>query len=419
MRGLRPYQEAGIQWLLGGPWRGLADEAGLGKTVQAASALQTLRPESAVVVCPASVVPVWRRHLEEWAPDVSAEVLSYDAVRRRGARTLRPDVLVVDEAHYLKTPDAARTKAVYGPQGVAQRTGRVWLLSATPAPNHPGEHWTHLSAAGLTRLRYAEFLRRYCHVRQTPYGPQVMGLRAGTTPELLAVVRRLWMRRRLADVGEQLPPLTWAELPLAVPKSGDVEAFCRRHAQASALAAALAAGAEDDELLAILERAAPHLATLRRLIGTLKVPVVLDWLRDFLLEPERKIVVWALHHDVINALHVALLEDGIGVVQLTGATAPAQRRSVVERFQSDPACRVFVGQVQAAGTGITLTAADTALFVELPWVPGDLYQAAKRIHRIGQSRPATVYVASIAGTIDDAVARILSRKAKMQTQLEA
>jgi len=420
MPALRPYQEVGRDWLLSRLRAGLADEAGIGKTVQACAALERTA-KTAVVVCPASVVPVWESHLREWAPSVRTKVMSYDRARRR-ALTETVDVLILDEAHYLKNPASRRTRAIYGPgcsgAGMMRRAERVWLLTATPAPNHPGEYWPHFRALlppYSVPTKYHDFLTRYCHVRSTPYGLAPVGIRAQHAQELMRLINSLFLRRRLEDVALDLPNWSWEPLRLAIPDVGDLRKLAAENGRAAELLRVLESVESVDDVLPALEQAAPALSTLRRMTGVLKAPAVVEWAHNYLLTG-RKLVVYAVHHDVLNTLHSQLA--AYSPVQVIGSSSAAQRRAAVDAFQTDPNCRVFLGQVQAAGTGITLTAASTVLFAELPWTPGDVWQAAKRVHRIGQQHPVQVVLASVADSIDDAVARVLLRKERMMEALQ-
>src|SRR5439155_1581888 len=108
---------------------------------------------------------------------------------------------------------------------------------------------------------------------------------------------------------------------------------------------------------------------------------VIEHLRD-LLEEKGKVIVFAHHHEVVDAL---MEEFGNEAVKVDGrVTKPETRQAAVDRFQTDPTCKVFVGSIMAAGVAITLTAADTVVFAELDWVPGNVSQAEDRAHRIGQ-----------------------------------
>ncbi len=423
---LRPYQRTGVEWLLSRRVAGLADEAGLGKTVEACTALSCLNPRNALIVSPASVIPVWEQHVEEWCPEIKDKITiwSYDFLRRKASkmgRDLGVEVLICDEAHYVKNPTALRTKYIYSTRrqfrGFANYASRLWLLSATPAPNHPGEYWTHLYFAGLTPLPYYDFLMRYCRIDQTPYGPRVTALRKDTLDELRSMVRKVWLRRSVSDVLKELPQWTWSDLRLWLFKAKDIGAYIVNNDRAFEFMKAFENAKTDEEILSILQNEAPHLTTLRRLTGLLKLPAIFEWLDSYLISG-KKIVLWCLHHDVINQIHNWLADRDVGNVQLTGMSSSHQRSEAIERFQNDPEVKVFLGQINAAGVGISLTAASTALVVELPWTPADLYQCAKRIHRIGQTQPVQIYVASIAGSIDEAIARVITRKAKMIDLLE-
>src|SRR5690606_19717927 len=123
------------------------------------------------------------------------------------------DALILDECHYLKSPDAKRTIAFYG-DGKSQRgmlwVPRIWGLSGTPAPNHAGEYYTHLRAFGLTTLNYWSFLERYCIIDQTPYGWRVKGNRQETLPELRAMLGKIMSRRLQRDVWKDTPEPFWS-----------------------------------------------------------------------------------------------------------------------------------------------------------------------------------------------------------------
>jgi SWI/SNF-related matrix-associated actin-dependent regulator 1 of chromatin subfamily A len=117
------------------------------------------------------------------------------------------------------------------------------------------------------------------------------------------------------------------------------------------------------------------------------------------LEEVDKVVVFAYHKDVIEGLKNGL--ESHSPVTISGDTASSKRQEVVDRFQTDPKTRVFIGQITAAGTGITLTAASTVVFVETSWVPGEIAQAEDRCHRIGQKDSVLVQFLVFAGTLEE------------------
>lgn len=414
---LFPYQIDGANFLAPRAAALLADEPGLGKTVQAIRACDLARVLKVLVICPASVVENWRREVQKFRTgDWSAFVTSYD----KAAGSDRPrilaqqwDVLIVDEAHYLKSPAAKRTRSIYGKNAtrgvdaLASRAAQVWALTGTPVPNNPGEMYTHLRALAPERVRsettglpwtYMQFVNAYCQLKFNGFGQQIVGSK--NEAKLHAKLDGFMLRRRKADVLKDLPPLRFTELYL------DGDAAALETPEADELRKALA-----DEGVEGLRRLAYDggVAKLRRLTGTVKALPAAAWVKDWLESNpvEKKLVVFAHHKDVIETLYDKL---HVQAVRVDGSMKQHERQRSVDRMQNDPTVRVFVGQLTAAGTGITLTAASELLFVESSWVPAEMDQAAQRIHRIGQTEPCLVRFATIAGSIDEDIQRAIARK---------
>jgi SWI/SNF-related matrix-associated actin-dependent regulator 1 of chromatin subfamily A len=123
-----------------------------------------------------------------------------------------------------------------------------------------------------------------------------------------------------------------------------------------------------------------------------------------------KIVLFACHRMVIEGLREGLRK--YGAVTLYGGTPPAKRQINIDKFQKDKRCRVFIANIQAAGTSVTLTAAAEAMFVECDWTPANNAQAAMRVHRIGQTRPVRIRYCSLANSTDEKVTDALRRKSR-------
>jgi SNF2 family DNA or RNA helicase len=161
---------------------------------------------------------------------------------------------------------------------------------------------------------------------------------------------------------------------------------------------------------------AESVSTLRRFTGLQKVEPVADLVAsELLVDAYDKIVIFAIHRDVIEGLRVRLRT--FHPVTLYGGTPGEVRQVNIDKFQRNPKYRVFIGNIHAAGTAITLTAAHHVLFIEQSWVPGDNAQAAMRCHRIGQTKPVTVRFVSIADSIDEKVSHALKRKTSELTTL--
>lgn len=406
MPALMPYQVAGAEFLARKQFALLADEPGLGKTAQAIVAADLVASGRVCVVCPASVVENWRREIDRWSLGLfDAEVFSFDTAHRAEGDF---DTLIVDEAHYLKTPKTQRTRAVYGQEwsygdgGLIDRARHVFLLTGTPMPNNPSEIWTHLHAlapflikgrTGKTRT-YGSFVGRYCYTRDNGFGAQIVGAR--NHDELRGLLGDFMLRRTKVEVLPELPELRFDEL--AVPGRIDPAAMGEE--------ADLVRRTLEEHGVDGLKLIAGHATTLRRLTGAAKVAGVASWTRDWLTNGGGKIVLFAQHRAVIEGLKEELARY-VGVASIDGSTRDRQRQ--VDEFQNGDA-RVFVGQIQAAGAGITLTAASDLVFVESSWVPGENEQAAQRIHRVSQNEACLVRFAMLAGSIDEHVQRAVARK---------
>jgi len=397
---LYPYQQEGVAWLAN-PERAhklLADDLGLGKSAQAITAAVKAGVRAAAIVCPSSLIENWHREIKLWSQAaIKWTVVSYDMAARGALDGQTFDLLICDEAHYLKNKAAKRTLAIYGKNGIARRSRRVWLLTGTPTPNNPSELWTHLAAlapdtipartAGKP-LAFWSFVDRYCKTVDTGFGVKITGGR--NLGELKERIAPFVLRRRKEDVLTDLPPITFDTLPVAAtPPPIDAEDYAR-------ISRALERGIDG------LAEIAPHIAQLRRLTGLAKVEGVRKWVDYFLEGSDRKLVIFAYHRDVI-----AQLSDIPGSVTVHGGTT--DRQKAIDAFQLGEA-RVFIGQITAAGTGLTLTAASDMLFVESSWVPAENEQAAMRIHRISQRSACSVRVAMIPRSLDEQIAEACVRK---------
>lgn len=440
---LRPYQREAAQWLLAALKRMLFLDPGLGKTCVAIRAAAEAGFLRVLVICPAVARLVWQRELARWWPETVAPppflviepgvpvtrlpqagwvVIAYSNLSTRKdpwVAQLRQedwDLIIIDECQYLKGR-SARTVTAYGrafdsaAPALTSRAKHVWLLSGTPAPNHVGELYPHLRAlfpealpAGCTN-EYA-FEARYCYVQDTQWGRRVAGSNRARLPELRERLKPHMLRWRRDDVLKDLPPLSFFDTPISVAKSLDLSFGLTGDIF------------DDDSLIRQLQAKETQMATARRGLGLAKAPAAAafcDELLDEMPIGERKLVLFAYHRDVIRYLADALPDRQPVVVD--GSTLPAARARAIDAFQGDPHTQVFIGQLVAAGTAITLTAAATEVFVECSWSPSENYQAALRIHRLGQHRACFCHFLYAPGSLDQAIMRTFRRKASELAQL--
>lgn len=392
---LYPYQEQGVEFLTQHKRAYLADEMGLGKSVQAIVAAQQIGARNILVVCPASVVPHWQAEFRRWWGGAlpTVRIISYATAIRRKLGLF--DLLIADEAHYLKTPSAKRTRRILG---TARHIPWVWLLSGTPMPNAPHELWAVVRALwpehrhGCTTK--VDWMYKFSHVHETIYGPKPVGIR---NPELLrASLQQFMLRRKLKDVGIQLPPLRvdLTRIPEPANFSRVVEEY------------------KDDYDTEDL-----YTSTLRRLLGTAKAPAIAHTVIEELQDGAyRSIVVMYYHRDTGTALRDAFSAAGIQTVGYDGSANTTERASAVRAFQ-DGRAPIFLAQQIAAGEGINLTQGSEIVLVEPEWTPAPNEQAIKRIHRIGQDTPCRARIFAATGTLDEAIMGTIHQKVQMQLAL--
>lgn len=423
-----PYQAEGVTWLAERHNALLADEPGLGKTLQVIRAADAAGLLKVLVVCPASLRENWRREvLAQRQGDWSVFVTSYTKMADQHMCWIMKQnwcLVVFDEAHYLKTESSQRTRVAYGfdgaygrqpvpdwVEGIIDRADYVWCLTGTPMPNHAGELYTHLRALAPDRIvspktgllwTYTQFTHRFCEMKFGFVGQTIVGTK--NHAELNKVLDGVMLRRLKKDVAKDLPPIRWSEFYVK-PAMSDTDLGLEPD-----VVERIREAIEADEMDS-LKRHVDHIGTLRRVTAMAKVKGVIDYVLDFLKNTNEKIVLMAHHRDVIDELHrhKRIRERS---VKLHGGCHESERQCAVDRFQQDDAVRVFLGQITAAGTGITLTAASNLLFIEQSWVPGDNAQAAMRIHRIGQENGCHVRVAMLSGSIDEHVQKSLMRKSR-------
>src|SRR4029077_8308250 len=235
---------------------------------------------------------------------------------------------------------------------------------------------------------------------------------------LKARIAPFMLRVRKADVLKDLPPMLWDYV--AVPVSNEIPLDTAVLAELSrTLLDVITAGVEA-ELLETMARE-PHIMKLRRLLGLAKLRGACDYIVDMLdtLPEDRKLLVFGVHTDVIAALKQHLGEYNPAVI--VGATGPKDRETEVDKFLNQRSCRVFVGNIQAAGTALTLIGPNCkcsdVVFAESSWTSADNMQAACRVHRIGQHDGVIVRMLTTDHPVDELIHRILVRKAREFTQL--
>jgi SWI/SNF-related matrix-associated actin-dependent regulator 1 of chromatin subfamily A len=408
---LAPVQWGAVRYALRARRTFLADEQGLGKTVEALATIEADDAYPTVVVCPASLKLNWEREIGRWLPHrtvaiihgrapvpptAEITILNYEIVasHRETLARMRPRALVVDESHLCKNPQAKRTQAVRRlAEGVAPDGLRL-ALTGTPVLNHAEELISQLRVIG----RLEDFGSGARFSRQ---------FRGQLSEERLHwhLRRRCFVRRLKSEVLPQLPAKRQVVVPVALSNEREyrlaendvIEWLRQQPMDLRELNARIAATLRAERLA--------QLTALQRLAARGKLHAALAWIHDFLASGE-PLVVFCRHLEIQDAV----LERFPDALHLLGRDALADREAAVQAFQDPEGPQLIVGATRVAAQGITLTRASNVAFLELEWTPAIHDQAEDRCHRIGQRDAVTAWYLLAAETIDETMARLIQRK---------
>jgi SWI/SNF-related matrix-associated actin-dependent regulator 1 of chromatin subfamily A len=464
---LYPHQKIGVDWLKKKQKGILADEMGLGKTYQAIVASGESGEGTAIVVCPASLKSNWEREIntiyEEdvihivsgrketqehaWKSAKSAwTIINYDILEAHvpwilaGLENGTIDTIILDEAHYIK----GKTKRADAAVEICKKAKNVYALTGTPILNRPIELWNMLVAIShrlSTTISRSEFSKRYCdgHLEVIPpKGARKYPIRfwkeegATNLVDLREQLKGSILRRKKKDelelpekiIGTKIYDMTPAEqkeydsawdvymdflteqlkeyqddnsdaLAVMVGEHAMQEAHAELHAQEKIENAEMA-------------RHIIEINKLKQVASLSKVSVIMEDTQA-LVDDGESVIIFSQYTGTIDRILAECKKAGIKAGSLTGKTPTSKRDEVVQQFQNGD-IKVFVGQIKAAGVGITLTKANTVLFADMDWTPEMHSQAEDRAHRIGQTGTVSItyYIAS--GTVDEDVIELLTKK---------
>ena len=417
MKTLYPYQIKTINFAANREKAIIALEQGLGKTIISIFLFKILKSKKILIIAPASLKLNWKREIIDCFPFLKKHIeiistgkqalglknitiINYDLLIKPKIHSQlleqRFNILILDELHYLKNKDAARTKAILGSKtrekevtGIVTVCDRVYGLTGTPMPNRPIEMYSWLSKLfpeQIDNMGYYEYAMHYCKAWQAPWGFDVSG--AANVGELRVKLKPIMIRFTKKQVLKELPKKTQQLVILERDrKTGDI---IKREA------------AYDKKELSQKQNplAFEGLSELRHEMGLAKLPVCIKYIRDWLDNNEdERLVIFAHHRDVISQLALSLKKYKCEVIN--GETPLKDRDSIVTRFQNRKFdFRILIGNITSAGTGFTLTQASTAMFIEFSWVSGDLAQAEDRLHRIGQRNSVFIKYLAIDKSLD-------------------
>lgn len=389
---LRRYQEWGVKYILHQERVLLGDEMGLGKTIEAIATMVSLRNVGAkhfIVICPASVLENWCREIRkhsllrvikiygpncagafaDWKRTGSVAVTTYETTAKlKIDEGFRYDMAVVDEAHYIKNPDAARTKNVIR---LCQGTDRLLFMTGTALENRVDEM---LLLIGDLRPDVARKARP-------------LSFMAGA-PRFRDAIAPVYYRRKREDVLAELPDLIeneeWCTL-------GPVE--------------------EEAYERAVLSRnfmAARRVSwNVESLVDSSKARRLMEIVSDA-EDDGRKVLVFTFFLDTARCIVDALGAKCVGTIN--GSVAPAKRQQTIEEFDAAPKGSILVAQIQSGGTGLNIQSASVVVICEPQYKPSIENQAISRAYRMGQTRSVHVFRLLCKDTVDERITELLKRK---------
>lgn len=392
---LRRYQEWGVKYILHQKKVLLGDEMGLGKTVQAIASMVSLRntgEKHFLVVCPASVVINWCREIEQhsklraikihgetrrvmlhkWIENGGVGVTTYEtAGSLKIPEDFKYSMLVVDEAHYVKNPDARRTKSIID---LGNKTDRILYMTGTALENKVDEMIELISQL------------------QPEVARQVSSLAFMSTAETFRTrVAPVYYRRKREDVLTELPELiekeAWCELMPDEKEIYETNVLSKKTADIRRVSW----NVDDLGLSSKAQR-------LKELLTEIK-------------EDGRKVIVFSFFLDTIRKIYEYF--NDVCLPPITGSVSPVRRQEVIDEFDKAEAGAMLVCQIQAGGTGLNIQSASVVVITEPQWKPSIENQAISRAYRMGQTRNVLVYRLLCVNTVDERLTDLLKEKQKI------
>lgn len=397
---LRSYQEEGVAFLVKSRRALLTDDPGLGKTAQTLSAIGRLEAKGVVVVCPAVVLGVWREEVAKWLPGYTVRIQAttkpvdppgpkevlVTSYSRANLHKGRYGVLVCDESHMLKSSTTQRTKRC---AQLAKRASRVWLLTGTPILKDPIDLWNQLSFLGVERgyQNFTTFVHMFGGYRN-----RLNQLEWSTPTKAAWKPCCHWHLGRKREDVLDLPDRVFENIFVPLPK------------RAATKFAEIAERYPEDDDSWQKWSSGGELATALADYSAVKAAGVLTCLKDYSPSKQSPVILFSAHQEAAKGL-----SETLNWPLITGSTPSEERAKIADDFQAGK-YEGLVATITAAGVGLTLTRASTAIFVSRTFVPALNSQAADRIYRIGQKQSVRVIYVRADSPLEWAVDKVLRRK---------
>jgi superfamily II DNA or RNA helicase len=431
------YQCVGIEYACDRKNTLIADDPGLGKTIQALGFINC-NPDikRVLIVCPNTLKLNWKREALKWLINpfsigiadtqqvpINSDIVitNYDALKKESVNkvvaSVKWDLLIIDEAHYYKNVKTIGYRSIVGGKYSKKKgepstkeylpiiSERKIFTTGTPIENFVSELWPLISILDPDRWNsrtFWSFHKTYCDVKSNGYGMDWKGANKEKLPELQELLRKTIMVRRLKpEVLKELPARRRSIVELEYDDQTSKNAvelglrfdYCLDKFDSIEADAELAKAADDELKYKVAVEAMEdgltipfeEMAGYRIATGRAKIPYIIEYLESK-LEEVGKIIVGCWHKEVVHVIANHWPDESMSIY---GEMTTEERQASVDRFQTDPKCKLAI-LTRAGYEGITLTAASTVVVAEEPWKPSSLDQLESRAHRIGQTEAVNI-----------------------------
>ena len=411
------HQKEAIQKLVENKKFILADDMGLGKTTSTIIAALESNSKKVLIICPATLKINWKREIENYSDksiyiaeskNFSTEadfvIINYDIIKnfhdpkkKNESQVLASnfDLVIIDEAHYIKNGTAQRTKLI---NDIVKNTERLWLLTGTPMTSRPIDYFNLLSIIDSPVAKnWMAYAIRYCSGYQFNVGGRKVWNVTGASnlEELRDRTLGLTLRRlkeNVLDLPDKIITPVYLRLKSKLYENvmGEYYDWYDKNPD------------ESKSLTVQFSK----LTKIRQIIADEKTQQTIE-LAENILEQDKKVIIFCNFTDSLNKIAEHF---GKSAVKLDGSMSKPNRQNSVDQFQENPKVKVFVGNIKAAGVGITLTAAEAVIMNDLSFLPSDHAQAEDRAYRYGQKNNVLVYYPIFENTIEGIIYDILNNK---------
>ena len=411
------HQKEAIQKLVENKKFILADDMGLGKTTSTIIAALEASSKKVLIICPATLKINWKREIENYSDksiyiaegknfstDADFVIINYDIIKnfhdpkkKDDSEILKAnfDLVIVDEAHYIKNGQAQITKLI---NDLVKTVDRLWLLTGTPMTSRPMDYFNLLSLVDSpVSKNWMAYAIRYCQGYQFNVGGRkIWNITGASNLEELRERTAGTILRRLKENVLDLPDKIITPVYLRL-KSKNYEEVMGEYYDWY--------DKNPDESKSLTVQFS-KLTKVRQIIADEKISQTIE-IAENIIEQDKKVIIFCNFTDSLNKI---IEHFGKSAVKLDGSMSKPERQRSVDEFQDNPKVKVFVGNIKAAGVGITLTSAEAVIMNDLSFLPSDHAQAEDRAYRYGQKNNVLVYYPIFENTIEGVIYDILNNK---------